>query len=396
MTKVAMVVFSFYPADPRVRREAEALRDKGMEVHVLCLRAQDECNIEEFGSIKAYRIMNGTDNKEGFIQYVFLTVLFTILAFVALIRLAVQHRYSAIQFHNMPDYLVFAGLMHKILGRPIILDLHDLTPELFESKWGTGRAKHLIRLVKFMERIACRFSNQIITTSVGFQNRLVERGISKCKIALVLNSANPLVFRRERPQEFNEILKNVKLLYHGTVARRFGLHVLIEALDGLRTEIPNTHLSVYGKYDPTYRAELEEMITRLGLGANVALLGYLSQEEVRKEIEMADIGIVPYLSDVFMGLALSTKTFEYVVMKLPVIAARLPSLTSIFGDESVTYFEPGDPIDLKNKIAEVCTNGNLRQTQTERAFAAYSDFSWPIMSKRYVNLIETLVSPERK
>ena len=37
--RAAMVVFSYYPADPRPRRAAEALVKEGMSVDLICLRA---------------------------------------------------------------------------------------------------------------------------------------------------------------------------------------------------------------------------------------------------------------------------------------------------------------------------------------------------------------------
>src|SRR3989442_14732714 len=37
MPKVAMLAHTYYLRDPRVRRQAEALAEKGFEVHVICL-----------------------------------------------------------------------------------------------------------------------------------------------------------------------------------------------------------------------------------------------------------------------------------------------------------------------------------------------------------------------
>jgi predicted transcriptional regulator len=44
----------------------------------------------------------------------------------------------------MPDFLIFVGGVHKILKRSLILDLHDLTPELFESKWSRDKGAVLV------------------------------------------------------------------------------------------------------------------------------------------------------------------------------------------------------------------------------------------------------------
>lgn len=382
-----MVVFSYYPADPRVRREAEKLNGSGFAVDIICLRGPAESNVETFDHITAYRVMPGTDKKESIWKYFGLSALFAIKAFVRLQKLSVKKHYCVIQVHNMPDFLILVGTVHKILRRPLVLDLHDLTPELFESKWG-GKKKAIFQpFVRLVEKVACKFADRLITTSVGFKNRLIERGVPPAKITLVLNAADDHVFKTRSPREWPRITHGARLLYHGTVARRFGLHVAIEAVHKLQAIIPGTKLYIYGKYDPTYRAELEELITRLNLGEQVILRGFLRQEEIVALIESADAGVVPYLSDPFMDLALSTKTFEYVSMGLPVVASRLPSLTVLFNDTSLHYFTPGEAEDLANKIAALCSNSCARKEYADRAAGIYKTFSWSIMSQRYLDLI---------
>ena len=145
----------------------------------------------------------------------------------------------------------------------------------------------------------------------------------------------------------------------GTVAKRFGISTVIEAVAQLQDVIPETKLEIYGKYDDSYFRELSEKIYSLRLKKYIVLGGYLSLEEISLKIEYSHIGIVPYLSDPFMNLALSTKTFEYVAMGLPVIASRLPSLTYIFDDKCINYFEPGNAKDLAKSILEFCLNPEL-------------------------------------
>ncbi|MQY78711.1 MAG: glycosyltransferase, partial [Bacteroidetes bacterium] len=312
MTHVAMIVLSFYPADPRVRREAETLERQGISVDVICMRGPDEKKVEEIGRIKVYRVIKGS-NKENMVKYLLLSTKFMIISFAVLCYLSFKKRYKLIQAHNMPDYLIFTGIIHKIIGVPLILDLHDLTVELFETKW--GRHKRILNsLVKFAEKISCGFANEIITTSTGFKERLIERGITANKITLVLNSADHYIFKFNPQREFHKIQKDLRLLYHGTVTKRFGLTTVIEAVAQLQDTIPETTLEIYGKYDDSYREELYEKINSLGINDHIILGGYLSLEEISLKIEHSHIGIVPYLSDPFMNLALSTKTFEYVAM----------------------------------------------------------------------------------
>lgn len=396
MARIAMVVFSYYPADPRVRREAEVLERAGHSVDVLCLRKKVEMNIESFGGVTAYRVMAGSENRESLLKYFALSSFFAAAALARLIKLSLKQRHRLIQVHNMPDFLVFTAIFHKLLGVPVILDLHDLTVELFESKTSGKPLGALLGVVKAVEKLSCRFADQLITTSAGFRKKLIERGVKPEKVTLVLNSADDRVFNAPPPRAWKSIKEGPVLLYHGTVARRFGLHIAIEAVGNLKKSFPSARLNIFGKYDPSYKKELEELVAEMGLTGCVSINGYLQLDKVTEAIASSDMGVVPYLSDPFMNLALSTKIFEYVSMGMPVVAAGLDSIKEIFGEGSIKYFNPGDPVDMADKIVEFCQRPDERREFTKMAEKAYSAVSWQVMSDRYLKTVNTLISGIRR
>jgi peptidoglycan/xylan/chitin deacetylase (PgdA/CDA1 family)/glycosyltransferase involved in cell wall biosynthesis/predicted RNA methylase len=370
----------------------EALTSAGVIEDIICLRGPHEAEIQSFGNVTAYRLANGAGDKEGMRKYLWLSCKFTLLALCKLLALSVSHRYGAIQIHNMPDYLVFVAIFHKLLGRPVVLDLHDLTPELFASKWQNRKISLLQKIVCWAEKISCRFSDRLITTSTGFRNMLVARGVKPEKITLVLNAADDTIFtappRRQRQPGAN----GVTLLYHGTIARRFGLHLALHAIARLKGQIPEMKFLVHGKYDPRYRLELENLSRTFGLQELVFFKDFLSRDQVVEIIAAADIGVVPYLSDAFMNLALSTKVFEYVCMRLPIVAARIPSLTAIFDDDCIHYFRPGDATSLAEKILELFHHPELGIAKVEQAARSHQQVAWPVMANRYLALMTGLLN----
>jgi len=385
-----MVVLSLYPQDVRVRREAEALAREGVAVDVICLRDKGQEAIESFGSVTAHRIMNQR-SKERIEAYLILSIQFTLAALARLLALSRKNRYALIQVHNMPDYLVFAGVLHRLIGRPLVLDLHDLSVELFQSKWSGNKSAILLPIVKLMERFCCWMSNAVITTSQGFKDRLLGRGIPEDKITLVLNTADPNIFEYQADREFLPIEREARLLYHGTVAERFGLLTAIEAVAHLQKTVPGSQLNIYGKYDLSFRKTLEAKIEELGLKGMVILNGMKSLEEINAIIRQTDIGIVPYLSDEFMNLALSTKTFEYAATGLPTVASRVNSLTGLFDDECICYAVPGDAKNLAERVAWLCGHPERRQSQAAKARAALSEIGYSVMIGRYLNLMKRLM-----
>ena len=393
MKTICMIVQSLYPQDERVRREAEALERTGVAVDVICLQGGKQEKEEEFGLVHAYRIMR-EGPKQSLAQYIWLSVRFAVASFRKLQSLAPARDYKLVQVHNMPDFLVFAGLFQKMRGRPLVLDLHDLSVELFGSRWSKRKAGFLIPLVRAVEKISCAFSNRLITASHGFKESLIRRGVRADKITLVLNTADPHIFKFDESRSFHRIVRGARLLYHGTVAERFGLTKAIDAVGHLQHLVPGSILNVYGQYSPEYRFTLQKRIRDLGLTDKVFLNGFKPLEEVHKIICDSDIGVVPYLSDPFMNLALSTKTFEYTATGLPVVASRLRSLTSIFDDHCITFADPASSEDLAQKIAGLCLNPRRRRTQVRHALHALPAISGEVMMGRYVELIEGLIGKE--
>lgn len=392
MARIAMVVFSYYPADPRVRREAEVLERAGHSVDVLCLRKRGESKAESFGAVTAHRILPGSENKESLLKYFLLSSVFAAAAFMKLAAISKEGPHALVQAHNMPDFLVFTGLFHKLFGIPVVLDLHDLTVELFESRTAGRPLAAMLPVVKTAERLSCAFADKLITTSAGFRDKLIARGVAPEKIVLVLNSADDRIFSEPPPRTWREIKEGPVLMYHGTVARRFGLHIAIEALGKLKEAYPSARLKIYGKYDPSYKRELEELVLKKGLSGSVSINGFLDLGNVTGEIASADIGVVPYLFDPFMNLALSTKIFEYVCMGMPVVAAGLDSIREIFGEGAIKYFKPDDPSDMAEKIVEFCQRPEERKYFCEAAARAYKAVSWPVMSERYLSTVNALLS----
>ncbi len=47
-----------------------------------------------------------------------------------------------------------------------------------------------------------------------------------------------------------------RILYHGTIAERFGLHIVISSMSLVNEKIPGSVLCIYGKYDKSYKKKI--------------------------------------------------------------------------------------------------------------------------------------------
>jgi len=112
--RVAVVVFSHYPSDPRPRRAAEALAQLGMKVEVISLRQNDQEPLREtFNGINILRVPL-KHWRGGRFSYAFQYGSFILAAFFLLAFRSLSRRYSLVHVHNMPDVLVFSALIPKL------------------------------------------------------------------------------------------------------------------------------------------------------------------------------------------------------------------------------------------------------------------------------------------
>ncbi len=390
---VCMIAMASYPGDPRIRRQAEALDEAGYEVDVICRYSGKQPPKEKFGNVTAYRIMNAPA-RENKIIYFLQSIIFLSVAFFRLIFLSSRRKYRIIQAHNLPDYLIFAAILHKLFGVKLILDIHDPSVDLFEEKWPGNKNKFLKYLMNKAEKYSCKLADHLITVTKTCKERLVERSNSPDKITLILNTANEGLFEFNRERQFREITNGVKLMYHGTIAERFGLHDVINAMPILLKDIPGSILNIYGRYDNSYYTKLEKLVNDLNLTDNVNLNDTIIREQIPDLINNHDIGIVPYLQTDYMNLALPTKAFEYIATGLPLVSTKLKDLYETFDDSCITYTIDSKPEQIAQAISFICSNPVVTKNRVERAYHQLSEISGSVMKERYISLYDGMISQQ--
>lgn len=390
MPRHCMVVHAYYPiGETRVQREALALVDRGYQVHVMCLRNEGEPTTETREGVRIHRLPVARHRGAGLLGQLLEYLAFFVLAFVNLTILHARHRFRTIQVHNLPDFLVFCALIPKLGGTPVILDLHDLMPELFAARAGVGMHHRLVRAVAWQERISCRFADHVITVTDGWRDTLIQRGVPRNDVSVVMNVADSRLFHPGPAATAGGNGDGFHLIYHGTFTHRYGVDLIILAVDRVREDIPGIRLTLLGTGET--REELVALTRDRDLGERVRFSeGMVEADLLPSAIRSADVGVVPNRSNLFTDGILPTKLMEYVAMGVPVIAARTPTVAAYFDDSMVEFFEPGDPDDLaahirllyrdRGRFEELCRNSvkfNLR-------------YNWESIAMRYGDLVDRL------
>jgi glycosyltransferase involved in cell wall biosynthesis len=388
-----MIVFAVYPlAETRVQREAEVLLRHGYEVDVICMRESGDLAVDNYKGVKIYRekfsfplpLAKSGSLGERLLNYLW----FLVSAACRLTKLHLQKGYDTIQVHNLPDFLVFCALIPKLLGVPIILDLHDLMPEFYAGRFGQNKSL-AIRLIRCQERLACKFADHIITVSEHWRQALIQRGVPANKCSVVMNVADESVFHPSEGGPLRSREKDAfRLIYHGGMHERYGLDLAVGAIAQVRQDIADIHLTLIGQGE--YLPQLQCMVEQLQLSKNVTIEPPHLAEELPEIICSCDLGVVPYRNDVFTNGLLPTKLMEYAALGLPAIASRTTAIEAYFSDTMVEFFEPGNVADLARCIRELYNEPDRLGKLAQGCRKFNQRYNWAKISEDYVGLLEQL------
>ncbi|MFX0141326.1 MAG: glycosyltransferase family 4 protein [Candidatus Hodarchaeota archaeon] len=369
--------------DTRVLKQCRTLVSNHYSVTVICLRNRREPKYEEIDGVKVHRLR--IHKKRGsIIRYLFEYLYFFFLAFIKLNQLDLKEKFSLIQVNTLPDFLVFATFIQKIRGANILIDMHEIMPEFFISKYKMHYRSPVIKILKYIEKVSLLFANEVITINVPIKNTFKHRSIPHKNITIVMNTVDELIV----PAKSKQQKKDFNIVYHGTLGEIYGVDIAIKALKEFFKVNKEFKFYIFG--DGPEKEYLDLLINKFGLDNHIFLMGFLPFEEMMKYLENMTIGVLPTRKDVFSDLSFSNKLAEYIYMKIPVIASRLNSTEYYFSEEEITYFSAENSHDLKKQIAFAYNNPRLMKNRAMKAFEKYQSIKWSVMAERYLNLVNSL------
>src|SRR2546422_2812647 len=163
MARICLIRQGVVPLDARVTREVGALIAAGDEADLICQRWADQPRRERLGRLTAYRLPISR-KRGGALRSLAEYAAFLAAAALVAGALHLRRRYDVVQVNSMPDCLVFAAIVPRLLGARVVLDLHECMPEFFATKFKIGMGNQLVRLLISLERASTGFAHSIWTS----------------------------------------------------------------------------------------------------------------------------------------------------------------------------------------------------------------------------------------
>lgn len=386
-----MIHYSDFEVDSRIQRQARALAERGDRVDCVCLNDDRELEVGA-GTIALHRA-SSSKPRGGTRAYLDGNARFLAGAARKVTALDRRHRFDLIEVHNMPDALVFAALAPKLRGTPLILNFHDTFPELFATLFGRSPSHPLVRLIRTEERVSAALADGHIFVTAEARDLLAARGVGADRTQVVMNTPDERVFGPRQAPSAPPAAGELRVVYHGGLADRFGVEALVRAVALLRERGAPVRLDVFGSDAEAARALGAKAAEIAPDGVRIAPRP-TPVEQIPERLREAHLGVVPTLRDDFTEKLLPVKLLEYVHMGLPVVASRLPVIESYFGDD-VLLAEPGDPGSLAAAIEGVRAEPERALERAERASERLAAIEWRRQREGYLDLVDELVANAR-
>ena len=274
------------------------------------------------------------------------------------------------------------------MGARVILDIHDIVPEFYASKFKVGRESLKFRLLVLLEKISCAYSSHVIISNHLWEKTVTSRSVRPDKCTTIINFPDPAIFW-PRPAHVRNNSEFV-MCYPGTFSWHQGLDLAIEAVALLRDKAPGLRFLLVG--DGPERKMLADMIEKLQLEDRVTIRGFMSLELVAEVMSNVDLGVVPKRADSFGNEAFSTKIMEFMAMSVPVIASRTRIDEYYFNDEILQFFKSGNVEDLAEKILCLMHDPARRAALCKQSAMFIAQNNWLVKKQEYLGLVDRLTA----
>jgi glycosyltransferase involved in cell wall biosynthesis len=383
-----MVCYSFYESDNRVMRYARSLAARGDHVDVIALSRTDDYRAKEtIEGVCVYKVQRRDRNEKNRFAYLGRILRFLLVSGVLLTRRHLHYRYDIVHVHNIPDFLVFSACLAKLTGAAIILDIHDIVPEFYSSKFSTNGGDGFVGLLKALERVSTAFADHVIISNHLWFELITSRSVKREKCSVFINYVDADVFKK--PDAHRKDGRRL-VIYPGGLQWHQGLDIAIRAFAKVSEQVPAAEFHIYGE-----GPEKERLVTlaqALGLSEKVLFFRSLPLREVSALMAEADLAVVPKRANSFGNQAYSTKIMEFMALGVPLVVSKTRIDSFYFDDSLVRFCESENVEDFASGMVDLLTNDALCRQLISNAQKYVAANHWGIRKQDYLELVDRLIS----
>lgn len=265
------------------------------------------------------------------------------------------------------DWMTFkAGIKaKKAKNKPLVVHVHATD---FDRTGGNPN-----QLVYDIEKEGMHAADSIIAVSSYTKDMITRHyGVHPDKISVVHNAVD----YDEKPVSKIKS-KDKVVLFLGRLTLQKGPEYFIDSAKKVLSIMPDVKFVVSGTGD--MYARMINKAAEMGIGKNVLFTGHLSGEDVDKAYRMADLYVMPSVSEPF-GIT----PLEAIKNNTPVIISRTAGVSEVLTNAIKVDFWDTD--EMTNQIVSVLSYSPLHSTLTENALHDVKKLSWENAAEKIVSV----------
>ena len=332
------------PFDRRVWLESKALTEAGWSVSVICPKGGPWTSAyEEIEGVAIHRYDPPPPTK-GALSYLWeFTYCWLHTAWLTQ-RVARQRGFDVLHACNPPDTFFLLGAIYKLFGVKFLFDQHDLSPEVYVSRFGKeGFWYHGLRL---LERLTYATADVVIATNESYRETALRRGwLAPEDVIVVRSGPETGRFVGMAPDPLLKRGRPFLVAYLGVMAPQDGVDYLLRAAHALiemrgARDVSFTLIGSGDSFD-----DLVAMTKELGLEDIVEFTGRIPDAGVEAILSTADVCVGPDPKNPLNDVSTMNKILEYMALGRPIVAFDLRETRFSAGDGAL-YARPNEVCDL--------------------------------------------------
>ncbi len=354
-----------YLQDARVGKEANALQENGYSVSVISPsldRLPSRALIDGI-VVYGYPQLSFSPGVIGYLlEYTYATWAIALMT----AYLWLTQGFDIVHVANPPDCLIPIMAIYRLIGKRLIYDQHDLSPELYTVRFLSPPNLFLHRIQLLLEWLSFKLANHTIVTNESHKEIAKSRGgLSESAVTVVRNG--PAIEQFPTSEIDLELRKKATTIiaFAGITGFQDGLDYLCRALRSLHREIGEEDFLCIVLGDGDALAEIKEQTRELAIYDKMWFAGWISDPALYcRYLSTADICVAPEPSNCYNDRSTFVKIMEYMAAGKPIVAFDLPENRFSAADAAL-YAAPNNYQEFAAKLAELMRKKPLRSSMGE-------------------------------
>lgn len=377
---------------PLVRRawhEALALHDAGYEVSVITPKGSGDPSYECLQGIHLYKY-RPPPGANGIVGYFYEFVYCWFRTAILALWIAARRGVDVIQACNPPDTYWLLALPFKAFGVRFVFDHHDLSPELYGSKF--NRTSPLVhRTLVALEQASVAVADAVISTNESYRQIVLSRNRKSPDAVIVVRSGpDPTLVDRSGPCPELKLGRDYLCCYLGVMGPQDGVDLIVRAAATIvhtmgRTDIQFALLGFGDCLD-----DLRKLARDLDVAEFVTFTGRYDDEMLAQYLSTADLGLAPDPKSPHADISTHNKVLDYMLFGLPTLAFDLDE-TRVSAGDSALYLDREDAPTYAAGVVEMLEDADRRRRMGALGRERIArELSWAMNAPRYLEIFDLL------